>query len=196
MTLEFMNLAMKLLGIVWDFFESIVVALVIFLFCYIFLFQPHKVQGYSMYPTFDDGDYLLTDKLSYRLHEPKAGEVVVFNAPDHPKYDYIKRIIAVPGDRVKLINGKFYVNGYILDESEYLSSEIITQGEGFLKEGGETIIPPNYYFMAGDNRPGSSDSRQFGPVAKDKIVGKAWIRYWPITSMGIIEKVELKTSES
>ena len=190
-----MNILMKILAILWDFFESVVVALVIFLFCYIFLFQPHKVQGYSMYPTLDDGQYLLTDKLSYRFRDPSLGDIIVFNAPDNPKYDYIKRIIAGPGDRVKLIDGHFYINGYILDESEYLAEDVITIGEYFLREGGETIVPFDYYFVAGDNRMHSSDSRQFGPIAKDKIVGRAWFGYWPVDKIGLINHADINISQ-
>lgn len=186
-----MNLAKKLLLAFWDFFETIIVALVIFLVCYIWLFQPHKVQGQSMYPTFHDGDYILTNKITYRFNDPKPGDIVVFVAPDNPEYDYIKRIIAQSGDRVKIIDKKFYVNGYILNESNYLDSNVETFGESFLKEGEELVVPPGYFFVAGDNRSHSSDSRDFGPIAENKIVGKAWFRYWPIGSFGLIKQEDL-----
>ena len=186
----FMSFLRSVISYILDFLETIVVAVVIFLVLYVFVFQPHRVQGQSMFPTLHSGEYLLTNKFTYQFEEPRPGDIVVFKAPIHEEYDYIKRIIAVPGDRVKIIDGKFYVNGYILDESHYLSSSVATNGQRFLQEGMEVIVPPNSYFVAGDNRSNSSDSRDFGPIAEDKIVGKAWFRYWPPSAFGLIKAQE------
>jgi len=185
-----MSFLRSVISYILDFLETIVVAVVIFLVLYVFVFQPHRVQGQSMFPTLHSGEYLLTNKFTYQFEEPRPGDIVVFKAPIHEEYDYIKRIIAVPGDRVKIIDGKFYVNGYILDESHYLSSSVATNGQRFLQEGMEVIVPPNSYFVAGDNRSNSSDSRDFGPIAEDKIVGKAWFRYWPPSAFGLIKAQE------
>ncbi|NMB57041.1 signal peptidase I [Candidatus Beckwithbacteria bacterium] len=184
--MEFGQILKSIFDFVLDFLETIIVALAIFTFLYLFIFQPHQVNGQSMYPTFHDGDYLLTNKMVYRFEEPKQGDIVIFRAPNHEEYDYIKRIIALPGDKVKITDSKFYVNGYPLDESKYLDSSVITFGERYLQEGVEVTVPSNTYFVAGDNRPHSSDSRDFGPVPKGNIVGKAWIRYWPPKSIGVI----------
>jgi signal peptidase I len=182
-----MSFLKKISEIILDFFETIIISLAIFLVLYMFVFQPHQVNGQSMYPTLENGEYLLTNKFTYRFNEPKYGDIVVFKAPNHEELDYIKRIVALPGDRIKIVDGKFYVNGYELDESLYLVADVNTFGERFLKSNQETVVPPNSYFVAGDNRSNSSDSRDFGPVPEKNIVGRAWIRYWPPASLGIIK---------
>ncbi|NMC35664.1 signal peptidase I [Candidatus Beckwithbacteria bacterium] len=179
-----------------DFLETIIVALVIFLVLYMFIFQPHQVKGQSMYPTLHNGEYLLTNKLTYRFREPEVGDIIVFRAPSHEELDYIKRIVALPGDRVKLLDGKFYINGYELNESEYLSSDVKTTQERYLLEGTEVVVPPNSYFVAGDNRPNSSDSRDFGPVPYQNIVGIAWFRYWPPQNLGLVQNGEILKNEN
>ncbi|MGI5827830.1 MAG: signal peptidase I [Patescibacteria group bacterium] len=184
-----MSILRSIVSYILDFLETIIVAVAIFLFLNVFVFQPHRVQGQSMFPTLHSGEYLLTSKIAYRFGEPTYGDIVVFKAPNNSEYDYIKRIIGLPGDRIKIIDHKFYVNGYILDESRYLSSTVPTDGQRFLQEGMEIIVPPDSYFVAGDNRTNSSDSRDFGAVPKNNIVGKAWFRYWPPSSIGIV-KVE------
>jgi signal peptidase I len=179
---------MNLKKIIWDFFETLIIAAFLYFIIVNFLFQPHKVQGLSMFPTFHDGDFLLTSKLSYLMNEPKFGDVVVFKSPNE-RYEYIKRIIGMPGDRIKLINGDVYVNGYLIDESQYLD-DIETHGESFLQDGLEVVVPPSSYFMMGDNRPGSSDSRDFGSIPYEDMVGKVFFRYWPVTSLGRIQDIE------
>ena len=173
-----------------DFLETIAVASAIFIVLYMFVFQPHVVRGQSMYPTLKTGEHLLTSKLAYRFGQPDYNDIVVFHAPNHENLDYIKRIIALPGDRIKLIDGQFYVNGYPLDESAYLDPAVVTSSQRYLLEGTEVTIPPNHYFVAGDNRVNSSDSRDFGPVPEKNIVGKAWIRYWPPNKIGTIKLSE------
>jgi len=172
---------------VLDFLETIAISLIIFFFLNHFVFQPHEVNGHSMYPTFQNGERLLTSKFSYRFGEPQRGDIVVFKAPGHEEYDYIKRIVGMPGDRVKLSDGKIFLNGTELDESEYLESSAKSYGEGYLRNNEETTVPAESYFVMGDNRLNSSDSRNFGPVPFKNIVGKAWFRYWPPKSLGIVE---------
>jgi len=150
--------------------------------------QPHKIKGDSMQPNYPDGEYLLTDKVTYRFHEPKRGDVVVFEAPN--KYDeYIKRIIGLPGETVSLKNGHVYINHKLLKES-YISNSIATTGNLFLKDNEEVKVPPNNYFVLGDNRPYSSDSRSWGFVIKNKITGRAWFIYWPLKNAGNVAKVQ------
>jgi len=170
-----------------DIIETIVIALAIFVIVYLFLFQPHQVDGNSMFPNFHDGDYLLTDKISYHLSDPKRDDVVIFTAPRNEDYDYIKRIIALPGEMVKLEEEKILINNNPLKQP-YLN-EKITFGGNFLKIGEEIIVPEDNYFVLGDNRNHSSDSRDWGFVPKDNIIGKAWLKYWPLNDMGLITKI-------
>ena len=172
-----------------DFLETIIVSLAIFIVLYVFAIQPHQVKGLSMYPTLDNGEYLLTNKVTYRFSQPQFGDIIIFRAPHNEEYEYIKRIIGLPGDKIKISKGKFYLNGVVLDESLYLADDIITFQERYLKENVEITVPPDSYFVAGDNRPHSSDSRDFGPVPEDNIVGKAWLRYWPPQSVGILQHI-------
>jgi len=169
-----------------DFVETVVIALAIFVIAYLFLFQPHQVRGSSMYPNFHDSDYLLTDKISYRLSQPKRGDVIVFVAPKNEEYDYIKRIIGLPGDTVEITNDyRVKVNNEILNEP-YLPSDYQTFGGTFLAAGKSITVPQDEYFVLGDNRSHSSDSREWGFVTRKNIIGKAWFRYWPLNQMGLV----------
>lgn len=172
----------------FDILESIVVALAIFVVVYLFLFQPHQVKGASMEPNFHDGEYILTNKFEYRLSLPKRGDVIVFKSPQNPDIDFIKRIIGLPGERVKLVNSVYYINGAPLRE-DYLPKGLITYNGTFLKEGVEVTLQPEYYFVSGDNRPRSSDSREWGPITKESIIGKSQFRYWPFDRIGLIQGV-------
>jgi len=180
-----MEIIRKIGSFLLDIIEVLVIALAMFIFMYLFLFQPHQVRGLSMFPNFHDNDYLLTDKITYQLRAPKRGEVIVFKAPLNEDSDYIKRIIGLPGDMVKIANGKAYVNGNEVQEP-YLPDSTRTFGGKFWKEGQTISVPENQYFVLGDNREHSSDSREWGPVPKENIIGKAWLRYWPPQQFGLI----------
>ena len=168
-----------------DLIETVVIALAIFVVVYLFLVQPHQVKGKSMYPNFEDGEYLLTDKVSYKLGQPKRGDVIVFKAPENEKYDYIKRIIGVPGDSVSVSGGHIYINGQGLEE-DYLPGEYETRGGSFLREGQSVVVKDGEYFCVGDNRSHSSDSREWGMVPFENIIGRAWFRYWPPGRIGLL----------
>ncbi|MEN8253427.1 MAG: signal peptidase I [Patescibacteria group bacterium] len=186
----------KLLKSLGEFFldtiETVVIALSIFLVVYLFFMQPHQVNGQSMVPTFQSGEYLLTDKVSYRMGDPERGDVVVFHAPPEagcPKgtgCDFIKRVIAVPGETIRLENNTFYVNGLPIRE-DYIPAEYQTLPGKFMKERGSYTLQASEYFVSGDNRPYSSDSRAWGPIKKSNIVGKGFIRYWPSDVIGFIK---------
>ncbi len=171
-----------------DVLEVIVFAIAIFLFIYLLILQPHKIKGDSMQPNFPDGEYLLTDKVTYRLRQPDRGDVVVFEAPGAGGEEFIKRIIGLPGEIVSLKKGKVYINNKELSES-YLALSLKTNGSTFLKENMEVVVPEGHFFVLGDNRPASSDSRTWGFVAKEKITGRAWIIYWPPPKVGIVKEV-------
>lgn len=187
------NILKKIAVFFLDIIQTIVLALSVFIIMYLFLFQPHQVKGNSMYPNFHDKEFLLTDKISYRFGKPQRGDVIIFKAPPsepcaETECEYIKRLIGLPGDRIKIENGKIFINGKILKE-DYLSPSLITSEGTFLKEGVEKEIPPNEYLPLGDNRAHSRDGREFGTIPKSSIVGKAWLRYWPLRQAGIIKRV-------
>lgn len=171
-----------------DLIETAVIAMAIFVIVYFFLVQPHQVYGNSMVPTLQNGDYILTNKISYRFHLPQRGDIVVFKTHANPARDFIKRIIGLPGEKILVKNGKVFVNGKQLQES-YLAPNTPTFSGSLLKEGKEFIIPPKKYFVLGDNRINSSDSRDFGPISQEDIIGKAWLRYWPIWRFSFIPSV-------
>lgn len=171
-------------GVFWEFIEAVVFALMIFFVCYLFLFQPNQVKGHSMEPIFHDGEYILTDKISYKMGLPKRKDVVVFRSPKNADVDFIKRIIALPGETVKLSGGKVFVNNILLDETDYLDPSVYTGPESYLTENREVVIPAGRYFVLGDNRMQSSDSRDFGPVTPNEFIGKVFFRYWPVDRFG------------
>jgi len=180
-------------GFVLDFIQSIVLALAVFVILYLFVAQPNQVSGSSMLPNFVDKEFLLTEKISYYLGDPQRGDVVIFKAPSTEscsaeECEYIKRIIGIPGDKVMIKDGQVYLNGQLLDQT-FLPSGVETEEEDYMKEGMEVIVPDGQYLCFGDNREHSRDSRAFGPIKKETIVGKALLKYWPISSMELIQKI-------
>jgi len=171
-----------------DIIEVIVFAIAIFLFIYLLLVQPHKIKGDSMQPNYPNGEYLLTDKVTYRFKNPQRGDVIVFEAPGTNGDEYIKRIIGLPGEKIKIFQEKVYINGNPLKE-DYLNQSIRTDPGSFLKDSLEVVIPPNNFIALGDNRNASSDSRAWGFVPKENIRGRAWFIYWPINSIGTTKHV-------
>ena len=175
---------------IWEFLvdtiQSILIAASIFLVIYLFLFRPFEVSGESMYPNFHDRDYVLTNLIGLHFGKPVRGDVIVFSAPPDPSKDFIKRVIGNAGDTIMLQNGDIYVNGNKLDESAYLTSDVKTYGGAFLKDGETITVPTGNYFVMGDNRPYSSDSREWGFVPQEKLIGLSFFSYWPLTDMHII----------
>lgn len=174
---------MFILRKIWSFLidtlQSILIAAAFFLVIYIFLFRPFQVSGDSMYPNFHNNDYVLTNLITLRFGPPVQGDVVVFKAPPDPTKDFIKRVIGVPGDTVMVSNGMVYVNGKLLDETAYLNPSVKTYGGTFLPDNDTITVPANEYFVLGDNRPYSSDSREWGFVPTQNIIGKSFFIYWP-----------------
>ena len=172
-----------------DFIETLVVFGAIFALIYLFVAQFHKVSGNSMFPTMHNGDYLITEKVSYKLNNPKKEDIIVLKNPKDESQDFIKRIIALPGDTVKIENNKVFVNGGAKEET-YLPPDTPTKGGTYLPTNGAPItMGVNQYFVIGDNRNHSSDSREWGPITKEEIVGKAFFRYWPLQSMGLLQNL-------
>lgn len=188
-----MQRGFSLVNFILEFVQSIVLALSVFVLLYLFVVQPNEIKGNSMVPNFINGELLLTDKLSYQFGSPKRGDVVVFKAPpsepcSEDECEYIKRVMGVPGDKVKVEEGKVYLNGQLLKQ-EFLAEEIRTEPGTYSQEGVEKTIPTGQYLCLGDNRPHSRDGREFGPIKKELIVGRAFFRYWPLKSVGLIPKV-------
>lgn len=177
----------KIFGFLVDSLQSLLLAAAVFLVIYVFLFRPFQVSGQSMYPTFNNGEYILTNIISLKFENPKFGDVIVFEAPKDPEKDFIKRIIGVPQDRVYINNGRVYRNGALLNESAYLKPDVFTGPEAFLSENQEVTVPKNHYFVLGDNRPHSADSREFGFIPLEDIIGISYFLYWPLNQMKIIK---------
>ena len=176
----------KFLYSVWETIEVGVIAVAAVLIIRNFLVQPFLVSGASMEPNFSSGDYLLIDELSYRFRSPERGEVLVFRYPGNPNTFYIKRVIGLPGERLVFKGGKITVfnadhtQGFALDEN-YLPSN----GE---TSGGDVTLQSGQYFMLGDNRNFSFDSRSWGALSSDKIVGVVRLRLWPFNKVLAVEK--------
>jgi len=180
----------KIWRVFLDVIQSITFALSIFVLIYLFLFRPHQVNGMSMFPSFNNNDFILSEKVTYRFREPQRGDVVIFKAPPGEvcaaiECEYIKRIVGLPGETVKLSDNVIYINNQKLEE-DYLPLNTHTREGGFLSEGKPTAIPECYYLVLGDNRSGSRDGRDFGLISKEAIVGRAWIRYWPPETAGLV----------
>jgi signal peptidase I len=138
-----------------------------------FVFQVARVEGRSMAPTLEDQDRLIINKFAYRLDEPHLGDIVMMYYPNDPTKSFVKRLIAGEGDQVRIVGGKVYRNGVLLDDSfvrpDYRSHD----------DWGPQVIPEGYYFVMGDHRNNSSDSRTWGYLPKKYVVGKVQVRWWP-----------------
>jgi len=160
--------------------RDLVVSVAISAFIILFLYQPVRVEGTSMLPVLEDQDRVFINKIAYRVGEIHEGDVVVFQYPrDHTK-SYIKRVIALPGDDLRIDHGRVYVNGVRLKEP-YLQNRFTDD-----RSQPEMVLPPREYFVMGDHRSISSDSRDFGPVDRGLIYGKAVFVYWPMEQVGVV----------
>ncbi len=193
----------RALGCAFEIVETLVLTLVIYLVIHNFVAQPFEVQQASMFPTIVEGEYILIDKLTPRFSEYEYGDVVVFEPPPSSglatdRIPFIKRIIGLPGDTVTLENGRVFVTRpgespvrieepYVVREEDgSTASTIQTNGDPV----NEWVVPEGSYFVMGDNRPNSQDSRAFGPIEEDLILGRAWLRYFPLERVGLIERPE------
>lgn len=171
----------------WELIKVFLLATAIIVPIRYFLVQPFFVRGASMEPSFYDGEYLVIDELSYYFREPKRGEVIVFRNPNNHSQFFIKRIIGLPRETVNVENGRVriqsevYPQGAVLDESDYL--------EGAVRTGGRVTMTlgEDEYFVLGDNRAASSDSRSWGVLEGNEIIGRAWVRAFPINRVDVLE---------
>ena len=160
--------------------RDIAIAVGASVFIIMFLYQPVRVEGISMLPRLENDDRLFINKFLYHFAAIRRGDVVVFNYPRNPQTSYIKRVIALPGDRIRIDRGDVYVNGRRLHEP-YVPEEFRDE-----KSMLEMVVPEQQYFMMGDHRSISSDSREFGPVDRGLIYGKAVFVYWPARDAGVV----------
>ena len=157
------------------------ISLAISAFIIIFLYQPVKVEGTSMMPSLEDQERIFVNKFVYRLEPIERGDIVVFRYPRDPSKSYIKRVIGVEGDHIRIDGGDVYVNGQLLEES-YVPAEYSDT-----RSYPEVVVPPQSYYVLGDHRSMSNDSRDFGPVNQSYIYGKAVFGYWPMDKLGRVK---------
>jgi signal peptidase I len=165
-------------AVVRDILETALLTLIIFLGVRLGV-QTFRVEGFSMTPTLQTNQYLLINKLAYTVGEPQRGDVVVLRFPLDPQRDFVKRIIALPGEQVEVRGGVVYVDGWPLAEPYILSRPAYSFPPH--------QVPPDSYFVLGDNRNNSSDSHVWGFLPKDYLIGKAWLSYWPVDNWGVVE---------
>jgi len=158
--------------------RDLIISLAISAFIIIFLYQPVKVEGTSMMPSLDDQERIFVNKFVYRWEPIERGDIVVFRYPRDPSKSYIKRVIGVAGDRIRIDAGQVFVNGAPIEE-DYVPAMYADE-----RSYPETVVPPLSYFMLGDHRSMSNDSRDFGPVKEGYIYGKAVFGYWPMEKLG------------
>jgi len=175
----------RVVDFLFDILQQVALGGAFFVVFYIYIAQPNMIRGSSMLPTFKDKEYILTDKITYKLRSPVRGEVVILQSPTNADIDFIKRVIGLPGDTISISDGKVYLNGKQLMEP-YISVYTPIIPEGYLKDGDNILIPQRSYFVLGDNRPGSSDSREYGLVPSEHIIGRVVFRYFPIARAGFI----------
>ncbi len=161
--------------------RDVLISVVASILIIMFLYQPVRVEGTSMLPRLEDHDRLFINKFVYHFESIHRGDVVVFHYPRDPAKSYIKRVIALPGDRLRIDRGMVILNGKMVDE-HYVPEEFRDT-----KSEAEMVVPADAYFMMGDHRSISSDSREFGPVDRDLIYGKAVFVYWPTRDAGVVE---------
>jgi signal peptidase I len=166
-----------------DTLEIVFLALVLYVVIQ-YAVQTVHVLGSSMIDTLHDNDLLVASKISYKLHPPQRGDIIVFKPPDELSRDFIKRVIALPGERIHITNSVVYINGKVLREP-YLP-EKWTYNNNWPPDGQDQLLGPGQYFVMGDNRNHSSDSRVFGAISIDSILGKAEFRIWPLDQLGFL----------
>ncbi len=161
--------------------RDVLISVTVSILIIMFLYQPVRVEGTSMLPRLEDRDRLFINKFVYHFEDIHRDDVVVFHYPRDPEKSYIKRVIAIPGDRLRIDHGRVFLNGKLLHEP------YVPEKYRDTRSMPEMVIPEDEYFMMGDHRSISSDSREFGPVDRDLIYGKAVFVYWPTRDAGVVD---------
>jgi len=181
-----MSTVKKIIDFIMDILETVVFIGSLFIVVYLFILTPNQVKGASMEPTFLSGDYILTSRVTYKFRSHQRGDVVVFKSPKNPDIEYIKRIIGLPGDKVKVHNEEVYVNEQMMTEN-YISAKTNLWEGGCIKDNEVYSVPEGELFVMGDNRPRSSDSREFCSIPEESLIGQVFFRYFPSDKLGKIE---------
>jgi signal peptidase I len=172
------------LGCLFEVVETLVLTVVIFLVIQNFVAQPYRVEQQSMQHTLEQGQYVLVDKLTPRFGPYQRGDIVVFTPPEGGPVPFIKRVIGVPGDRIELRDGRVFVNDKELDEPYIFEGDQTTAST----EQSSFTVGADSLFVMGDHRGNSTDSRAFGPIPVGNIIGRAWLRYWPLDTLTVINR--------
>lgn len=175
---------MSALASLLEFMKTVAIIVIIAFFVRFYLVQPFVVEGSSMEPNFHNGQYLLVDKISYRMHDIKRGDVIVFHPPNRPSLNYIKRVIALPGDKIEIKNGQIFVNNVALDEPYIRDGQTTVRYSPVANLS--QVLGKDEYFVLGDNRDHSSDSREIGSIPKENIIGRAWLVVFPVQNFGLV----------
>ena len=180
----------KILASAWELVKMVVISLAIVLPVRYFLIQPFYVKGASMEPNFYDREYLIIDEISYRFNTPQRGDIIVFRYPHDPQEYFIKRVIGLPGETVELKDGQIYIYNQQYPEGQLLDEVYINEA---IKTYSYTVdkveVGADEYYVLGDNRLASKDSRSFGAVNKSFIVGRVFFRGWPVDRFGLMSEV-------
>lgn len=189
-----MSLLKGIIGFVMDMLETIVFVGAMFIVVNYYILQPSQVRGSSMLPTLHDNDRIFVSRVTYKLRQPQRGDIVVLNSPENKEIEFVKRVIGLPGDTIMIddcsppfrtecdiyVNGEKLEENYIKDKTQLYENSIYTEGE-------KLTVPDKSLFVMGDNRTGSLDSRIFGPVPQDSIIGVVFFRYFPSDTIGILK---------
>jgi len=180
-----MGIIKAIIAFIMEIMETVVFVGSLFIVVYLFILQPNQIKGASMEPTFYNGNYIFTSKITYKIRQPRRGDVVVFHSPKNHDIEFIKRVIGLSGDTILIENNEVYINGVLIPE-KYISAKTTLVPGSFAQEGVPIQVPNGQLFVMGDNRPRSSDSREFGTISKDTIVGQVFYRYFPANKIGPI----------
>lgn len=179
-----------ILGLSAETAKIVIISLLVIIGIRAYVMQPFFVSGSSMEPNFHDRDYLIVDELSYKIGDPKRGDVIIFRYPKDPKEYFIKRIIGLPGEKIEIANNTIKIyngehpGGFVVNEEKYISQSTLTAGVY------DVELKNDEYYVLGDNRTASADSRWWGVLEKHYIVGKALIRAWPYNDLSIFERIQ------
>ncbi len=176
--------SMAIINSILEFIKTVAIIILIAFFVRFYLIQPFVVEGSSMEPNFHNAEYLLVDKISYRFREPKRGDVIVFHPPNSPALNYIKRIIALPGEQIEIKSGEIFVNSVRIDEPYIPTGKTLVRNSEAANLSQK--LGTDQYFVLGDNRDHSSDSREWGNVPKANIIGRAWLVVFPPRNFGLV----------
>jgi signal peptidase I len=181
----------RALGCLLELAETVVLTLILFWVIQSFVAQPFQVRQFSMQDTIQNDQFVLVDRLTPHFDAYHRGDIIVFHPPTEvdespDRTPFIKRVIGIAGDRIDIVDGKVQVNGIVLDEPYLYAENGVAQPTDVSGDTASWTIGPDELFVMGDHRARSSDSRVFGPIRTDAVIGRAWLRYWPLDDFGVL----------